>query len=321
MKQFTTKLIFLLVSLLLWFLLLEGLSRQLFLSKSDLNIKLNYLEDKKSSTEILVFGHSQMEAAVSPSELDAPSYNLAFNSQDFYYDHQLFSRYQDIPSLTTVMLGLSWFSLGYDESEKAMHLVTDYYREAKIKPANGPTILYLLSYSTFYKNRAKFLQTLPDLFKKLPSPSLSNKLASDGSRVRTYTPLSHSEWIAHSQQRAKYHQSIYSQSLESQTLSRIEAILSVADKKNLCVLLFTPPYPKAYRDGFPDNWKSDFDKKLLTLKRKYPSIHVLDHSALEGFNQEDYRDGDHLNEKGAIKFSQILNQDLGLCSSNPKPRL
>ncbi len=102
---------------------------------------------------------------------------------------------------------------------------------------------------------------------------------------------------------------------ESDTLCRIskiamqalDSIITLCGKENVHLIVLTTPLHRQYRKAVPDLFQKQFETMLNTCHEK--GIEVFDYSQL---NLPDtlFYDYDHLNQKGAAIFTQILKEDL-----------
>ncbi|MEI6614328.1 MAG: hypothetical protein WCL37_05480 [Chrysiogenales bacterium] len=105
---------------------------------------------------------------------------------------------------------------------------------------------------------------------------------------------------------ARYHNSTF------QSIEKIfRKMLFICRKRNKRIFLVVLPFSKIYNLGIGDKWKSDFDLKLDHYQTKYDLL-VLDYSRDARFENDCtlFLNADHLNMKGAVKFTKILLEDL-----------
>jgi len=307
MKKFINKTAAFILLLILTFVCLEYSARQMYQSKSDLFIKVASLKKVKEKVQFLAFGNSHTTASINPEHFSIPGYNLAYSSQDLYYDYKLLNLYKDIPHLETILISLDYFSLGHDEAlSGAMHLVKDYWWDLNIKPRNGYDLLFVFSLSTFYQNRKTFLKSIINQKRRLPITTNLNKT---GFRKNDQS-LSKEDLLTSGQNRAKLHQKIYLKYKEPEHLIILNKMLLIAKERNINVIVFTPPYSGGYREAFSKFWLENFYGHINKIKQENPNLIYLDYSNSDKFKLKDFRDGDHLNSTGARKLSILLNDAL-----------
>jgi len=98
-------------------------------------------------------------------------------------------------------------------------------------------------------------------------------------------------------------------SLENDTNVRyFKKLLSLAEERNVKVLLFTPPYTDYYyNDPRMSSYVDRYQNEINSLIVNSDFAHYLDfHDLYDDKNYNFFHDDDHLNLKGAIHFSPLL---------------
>jgi hypothetical protein len=320
MKLFFKRILFFLVLILLTLLVLEYIARKHFPVRTDLHVKFESLQTQKDAVEILVLGNSHLEKAVNPEFIQANTFNMAFSAQDLYYDYHVFEHFADqLHSLHSLIIGVDYFSFGYDESSNAMYYVRDYHRELGIRPRNGISYLYLLNHSVFWLNRPKFVRYLFSGFPekqaeafcdqlKLPEKSQHKQLLLASGFRATFSSLEQEELEQHAQQISKSARLNYDAAIEKENAGYLEQILKIAEHKKLRVLLVQAPVSSAYESRISVKQKERFSSILKQILDKYPGVDYLDATAWLQDEPACFYNSNHLNEKGAESFSLDLDQ-------------
>lgn len=87
-------------------------------------------------------------------------------------------------------------------------------------------------------------------------------------------------------------------------------MVDMLDQNNIKTYFFITPYTQNYLEYIDKAYKPDI---LSALNELNNSVEFLDMNELEGiFTDEDFIDSDHLNERGAIKATAVLNEFISI---------
>ncbi|MDD2714431.1 MAG: hypothetical protein PHW04_00905 [Candidatus Wallbacteria bacterium] len=298
-------------------MLLEILARSIYTADATYGKKAAGFRASMATIETLFLGSSHMERAINPEFLAKPAFNLSFKSQDHYYDLKILeSTLGRMKKLSAVIIGVDWFSLGFDEAKKVRSYTLNYYREWGILPEKQgyKTFFY---YSQFLTHRKSLL---PDLLKKNSGFSIESGRVDDARAIdpRNYTVtpdgflylnLHHPPKVLDNDalKKVETHMSVnYDSAVILDNLANLEAAAALCRKSGVKLLLVTPPYSSYYRKYFPEDVKAKFYRSLGYCQ----SIKHLDYSNSEAFSDDDFSDADHLNAAGAKKFTEMIANDL-----------
>lgn len=299
--------LFLLPILVIW------LGVELYLSNKPLQntytAKAHYLQLKKDSVTTLILGSSHILNAFNPNYLSTISFNLANASQTLYYDSALLKTYlPQLPKLKTVIIGISYFSFFYelqDISENWRQQI--YYHAFGIKPAefhafelNNYSKLSLYGFGkTFTLLKQKGLST--DCSNLQPNGFLFknvNETINDSIGEKRVT--------IHNNQRFAYRQ----QNIQDRLLHMVRLLR----EKDIQVVFVTTPCHKSYWKFCKEEVLQSQQKFLHNLCQQF-SCKYYNFLKDERFVLEDFANVDHLNLKGSIKFSTLLNDSLTVTST------
>jgi hypothetical protein len=71
------------------------------------------------------------------------------------------------------------------------------------------------------------------------------------------------------------------------------------------VILIDMPIPAHFRALLDARYAGDQAKWAAEMKRRYGALELL-HFSADGYGTEDFRDADHLSERGAVRFADTL---------------
>jgi len=141
----------------------------------------------------------------------------------------------------------------------------------------------------------------------VPSQHLANDtLLRSGYRVST-TSMDHGKLIKNAETRAKYYLDVYSKKNEQESLALLRESAQSLKDKGVIYILISAPVTKYYRSHFPKAHLESLSENLekLSTELKVPYYNFSDD---EAFVDTDFTNSDHLNIKGATKFTNVLNR-------------
>lgn len=303
LKKFIIKLILFLLPLIFFWLLIEIylLNKPL---QNTYTAKKYYLNLKKESITTLILGNSHELNAINPAFLSTEAFNLANASQTLYYDSALLQNYlPQLPKLKTVIIGISYFSFFYELSDISEHWRQQfYYQTYDIKPLslkffelNNYSKLSLYGFSKTF-NLLKQKGISQDCQNLLPNGFLyksTNETIND-SLGKKRVELHHKQRFISQTQKIK---------------NRVLHLVQFLKSKNIKVVFVTTPCHSSYYKFCDEKNLIDQQKFIQQLCQQY-NFKYLNFFKDTRFVLEDFANADHLNFKGATKFSTILNDTL-----------
>ncbi len=298
MNKFLTKILLFLLPIIIIGLSMELLLRQI---PNQYVLKNEYVKLNSNKIETLVLGSSHSYYGVNPEYFTKPCFNSANISQSLNFDLALLKKYEsDLSNLKTVILPISYFSLfeKLDEGD-------EFWR------VKNYTIYYDLDVSDKLVENSEILSIKPgNNLSRIFSYYISNGFELDCSELgwgNSYIAEESLDVDNTGKSSAKRH-TIDDLSLLNENISILENLINLCDKKNINVLLFTPPAYKSYYEKLNKkqlNITVNNAKELASSFGNCTYINLLKDSS---FTEKDFFDADHLNNIGAKKLSSLLNQ-------------
>mgnify|MGYP002623409543 FL=1 len=93
----------------------------------------------------------------------------------------------------------------------------------------------------------------------------------------------------------------------AENIKILDDYLTLCENNNVRPIMFLPPMTEGYIKYFSRKKLDELYYLIREAQKKHTSALFLDGWKLEGFTDMDFADVDHLNLKGAAKFSMILN--------------
>jgi len=302
MKKFILKFLLFFLHLIL---LLSGIEAYVSLRANSFNLKARSIKNNKD-IEVLILGSSHLQNAVNPEFLDVKSCNLAYGKQDLLLNSELFFNYlKDLRNLKTVIIELDYHTLS-SLNDSGYFRLPWYYRYHDIEPyklsgldkgfiyPSSPTFFNKYIFRTLLGTNKEnvndygFVNSSDGLFKKLNyNPELILKNAEK--RMAKKHPISN----------------IKNYDFNARILSNM---ITRGISEGLEVLLISSPSYRTYREYHnPEimRLRQDFLSSLkFTINEPLQYINMENDSR---FTVDNFLNDDHLNPKGAKKFTLILN--------------
>lgn len=250
-------------------------------------IKKESFKINKYNIQTLIIGSSHGDYAVNPLFLKN-TFNMSMSSQDLYYSYYLYKK-NNTKKIKNIILFYSVFSQGFNliktsEKQRCLlySLIFDIPFQSKID------ILEI--------EKNKYIQYLNNLKKNLIIDN--NYLGYE--QHHFFIKLNNSI-----KNRAKKH---YKENIRNNSqLIYIEKICKLAKNNNQNIFIVIPPAQEKYRSYIP---KSDIlFKKILETTNKF-KIKIFNFYEDKRFLSNDFWDSDHLNNRGAIKLTKLLKNNI-----------
>ena len=289
---------FVIYNMILSFILigaLYGLSWIWINYKDENNIKFFQLERKNiKNLKIINLGSSHTYYGIKYPQ-NTRGYNLGLSSQNFYYDQKILFKYENkLAKNAIVIIPISIFS--FYSSFNTEEIDKNY-----VSILNKKDILHLKNIEWFLLKYFSITQPFNKIFKIVTKHKASQY---------------HENYILDkmkidSLEAAKRHLKRNDPEIDIQLLCNT---LDFIEKKGYKVILITTPYTDLYNKAIGED---NFQKRIYDNIKKIENILgknflYLDYSHDKKFinNLEYFMDSDHLNEKGAEYFTEILLKDI-----------
>lgn len=250
------------------------------------------IEFNKDKIERLVLGSSHGQAAVD-TKVVPNTFNLSIASQDMYQSFKLCEKYiPTLPHLKTVILFFSVFSSGAEMQKTVNAPLCQYYKnifDIDFKyPLEGP----------YYKEVIDFMKSnLPPLNKDYMGYSpIEGVFNEEVSLINVKGHIKHAKRNTHQEE-------------------YVRQIHKLCTQYGLNLLVIIPPHSPDYHVKCKElclQYNVDYTKlftPLFDITNK-ENIKVLDYFNAKEFKNDDFWDWEHLNPKGAVKFSKLLLKEL-----------
>jgi len=272
------------------------------------NMKRKNLESCLDSVEVLVVGSSHGLNGVNPKYLRARTYNLANTSQTLYYDEALVLKYADrMPKLRVIVMPISYFSFFgnlEDIEEEWRTYYYDYFWGIGCDYTENRFDLRKRSLTALYTPLTTLKYTVKGFrTHEVDSLERSGYMRKDTSAY--YGTINDSTGLA----KVRQHESERRLGRRGKIVGRLDAFLNVMRKKGIEVVFITTPVWRTYSKFLDQRILADNAGILAGLERKY-GYRYFDYGNDRRFGLSDFANNDHLNDRGARKFSRILDAEV-----------
>lgn len=258
---------------------------------------LRYWKEHVTEFEIFATGISYVEEALDITYFKRNLFNFAFASQDLYYDFRIakhvISR-EGHSKLRYALIGLAPYSFHYDLSKSVSH-----FRMLKYFIAFNDLHNFFIPAEVYRKLfREEYLKN------RLPTKAFGT-----GEIFKRKRPLI----FMTPQLRLNSRKTIDAWSQKNYPETRAENVkilddyLTLCEENNIRPIMFLPPVSEGYVKHFNIEKLDEFYYLIRLARQKHPSALFVDGWQLPGFTYEYFFDLEHLNPKGAAKFSTYLS--------------
>lgn len=276
-------------------------------------LKKKIIENNLSDINILILGSSHGYFSINPDILNHNSANLAYYSQDLYYDNLLFEKYKDsLKNLKCIIISVSYFSLWYDLNEAHEKWRKYFYKEYFNLPARSSyslsdyTDIKAYSFAFFYRFDNTLLGLInPKLF------SFGTKMNSRGWNTDTTGKIldSTEAAILKGKERVEFTNTLVIRKNLESNVSILGNLVKYSKENNIKLVFVTTPVSFAYAKYIDKGIYNDFTEKIESLENR-KDVFYLNYFYDKRFCITDYYDYDHLKGSGANRFSRILKDTL-----------
>lgn len=304
MKKFIKRIIYFLIPILLCFFCLEIILRKI---PNDYKYKSEYINNNSYQIETLILGNSHSLYGVNPYYMSPNTFNNAHVSQSLNFDyHILMSKSNNWKKLKRIFLPISYFSFWYDLSNSL-----ESWRVKSYYPYEIEEISHNLSLEDKFYFTQKFTISIRQVYNfifkskgNLQINDLGWGLGFDSKKSKNLQISALSASKRHSKN------NIYSddnKDLFSKNKWYLNQISNWAKKNGVEVIFFIPPAHISYLNSLNPEQLLITRNTINNISDKYDNCNYIDLSKSSFFEEKDFFDADHLNEKGAKKLSELLD--------------
>lgn len=271
---------------------------------NDYAYKNHWLTDNARQLKILTLGSSHGYFGIQPTEFSKLAFNAGHVSQSLLFDKFILEKFAPkMDSLEYVILPVSYFAI----RSKGLEHGDENWR------VKNYTIYYDCPYFKYQPQYAL------ECYKFAPKATIkallgrANYQSCDSlGRGTEYVLATRSEdWMDAGPSAKKRHTNLnYKQSDIDKNIAYINEIISICETKGVKVILVTTPTYHTYYDILDKEQYHQMVECCTSIANAHSNTIYLNWIKHPDFNEHDFWDADHLNEYGAIKLTQLLNNEL-----------
>lgn len=278
---------------------------------NDFKYKREYMDKNANRVKIISLGASTPAMDIMPRFFDLqPSFCCAYATQSPNYDYWILSKYMNqMDSLKYIIY--AWGTQMLYRSIKPDGVAPTYCKKY--------AIYYDCPYYKGFKNQFEISANITDIIAKIKGtdPKLAfTTTESDGYQSGYYddVPYEEGRWNGYIDQKIKeYNALLEVEGVEDQkkeNLNYMYKIFDLCKSHNVTVLLVRYPMdPKLYA-GLDKTGLEEVDYYLSQFLQKYDNIKLMDYRDCNLFSYDEMYNANHLNPRGAEKFTRILNDSI-----------
>lgn len=296
------KLLILFLPLLFLLAVIEYKAR-LFPVPNNYIVKRAIVDQKIGDAQIIISGSSHTYYGVKANMLGVPAINIAYFSQDLYYDTRILLKILPQAAQTKlVIIPISYFSLEYKLQKGLESRRVNFYRKFwDIAPESENFDL------ARYSSTALFGFQSARNYELFGTPPKLEKMGDTGGyENETFTNL-------YNVKNAKAgidetHLTMTEDSI-TQNVKYLSELFEALRVRNIRAVIVTTPCYRTYYEAIDSERYDLMQNEIQTFSQKY-NVEYGNYLKDERFVIDDFQDGSHLNTQGAEKFTKIIKDEI-----------
>ncbi|HCL4438285.1 TPA: chemotaxis protein [Clostridium botulinum] len=258
---------------------------------------------KVEELSTIITGISYVRSGIDENGLIHKGHNFALGSQDLFYDYKIVEHILNSYKKNKIkyaIIGLAYYSFQYDMSLSSMRnrVILYYsvlgekhnYKELSIKDFNNQYNISKSICDKIFKKNEK-----GDYLFKWNSQILSNHSVQE--RINLGKRIAHKDCNKN-----------YPKTVEENKII-LKKYLKLLKDNNIKPIVVVFPSSKYYTKYFSKRIEDEFHSIIKQTKKEY-EFQYIDYFRSDIFENDDFSDVSHLNNKGAEKFTKILNKEI-----------
>lgn len=259
-------------------------------------IRLELKMLKSVSPDVIATGISYMQKAIKDSIICKKFFNLANASQDINFDYKLIKHIlntstYNLSQLKYIFIGLSYYSFEYDLAKSSLKSKVNLYNDCMQND--------VIIKADYYNNEIDY-----NISRHIFKFNEENKMIINWFNDNMFNPIPVNEEFGEKQAAIDGNKN-YPETVKENTL-RLKRYLQLLKVNNVKPIVIVCPVSQYYSKYFSNRIKEEFYNIIEEIRKEY-KFQLLDYFDCSLFKDEDFYDVSHLNDKGAEKFTHILN--------------
>lgn len=307
--------------------LLFSISEKIYYSNYDYNYLMESLQQSSSSEiETIIVGNSYPLTGIDVNVLNSKSVNLALSSQDLYYSYKLAeTAIKNNFNIKKCIIGAGYYLVNHDlsksKNEDAVYRVKNVYypilrdkhnseNVEEVEKTNISEVLNDEIISFIFD-----LNFLEEYFKNLIYRSNDGYFNENFTREMnsimkniTLSDIDEEEKWKFGKIRANQHNKLSKNTETSKEYSSIfNKFMNFLRENDVEPIVVVFPNTKYYSEYLNEIYEKEF-YKIISNKKEYRGLKLIDFSKQDLFSEEDFIDFDHMSKNGAVKLTRELNK-------------
>ncbi len=303
MKQFLYKSLWFLLPVIVIFTAIEIYIRN---TENSFITKARYFQKNKEQIEVLVLGSSHNQNGVNPEFFRSKTANLSYGSQDIQIDSALFfSNVKQMKNLKKVIFEMDYHRMDI-QNEPTFYRFPWYYLYygVEVQP-----VKFVNKISLYASNTDFFNNIILDQLKSNYKPQVINQYGFvEANYANDFLDLNYDEAKieATAKERLQSRHKEVSVSNFNRNKSRIQSMIAYCKVHKIELYFFSSPLYKTYIEN-KILTKDQKVKKYIQELVNQENIKYFDFENDSRFGLKDFSNDDHLNAKGAEKYSKLID--------------
>ena len=273
---------------------------------NDFDYKKKYLDANSNRIKVLFLGSSHIYYGANPVYTKLKSFNSSHISQSLNYDFSILNKYEKKwDNLKYIIVPVDYFSMYYTlETGVEKWRIKNYNIYYGIN--HGEDYSYNFEIAT-----GKFLNNIK---------RLKNSLLHRGSDItcnslgwgNTYHSTDSQDLFETGITAAKRHTMIKDDMIFSKNIEAIKNILYFSKQNEIKILFVTTPAYKTYVENLDKSQLNHMISTISGIVSKHSNAKYYNLLNDKKFKDSDFYDADHLNERGAKRFTLLMDSLIGI---------
>jgi hypothetical protein len=293
MKKLLLKILFFLFPLLSVCIFVEYMLQNI---PNDYKIKAENLK-LPSDYKILCLGESHAFSGINPAYFSLKGFNGSHFSQTLNYDYEILNKFQNnLNQLKYILIPISYAS--FTNRIENQWETKNYYLYYHIYKHNNPCYYTEIFSLPFEINFGRLISYYYNNESPITTDNLGYSII--------YKSNPGVDFIETAKNSASIQTANNYNNWNKNNIS-LQYIINLCKKRNITVILFTPPAHKYYRDNLNALQLKRTLSKANKYHQTYTNVYYFNFLSDPDFTEDDFFDADHFNSNGAKKLTKKIN--------------
>ena len=268
------------------------------------------LSNNNENIDGFITGLSYVDVGIDVSRIDGNVINAAISSQDIFYDYEMakyiLSDKTYSKNIKFALIGLTYYSFEFDLSKCSVKDRVYFYY---------PFIKNIHNKNDFSEKKCERFDQLDEILKRIFIKDYKNEIYKDienkyekGWQEYISGHLTNEKIIMGRKDVEKDSLKNYPETVK-ENITVLNNYITFLKNNNIKPYIVVAPVSKYYYLNLSERIKNEFKSIMIEISNKN-SVKIYDYFNSSLFNDEDFYDIAHLNRKGAIKFTELINSDI-----------